>query len=335
MLPDIFAPLATKINYVRQITSNEYHSSCPSCGGEPHEDGSYPDRFVMWITSRRGTPFAICRRCSYKWSPLKADAHWTREERAEFQRKIDELERNYFVQKAQELAQLSAKIESQGIYHRYFEEGKKSEKAIKYFETLGIPETWVEYLQLGYISDYQVRGSLSSYTDSAYTFPIWTLGNRVENVKLRVANPQNSNDRYRNLYKSGCQHLYVPIHEIDKVGNKVLVMEGEKKAITAEIYNELPSDIQIVGIQSAMPEKRILNLLKGAEVIYLALDPDAYRKNEAGIVPVLNVARSIGEKKCRLVIPPRDTKFDDAILLGFKFVNAFNMAIPVSGLKAL
>lgn len=324
-LPVEFASLEGSIAFVRQVTSNEFHSSCPNCKGNIHEDGSYPDRFVLWIASRRGTPFGLCRKCGYKWTPAKEDAKWSDEEREEFKRKIAELETQYFEQKARELAELSERIQSQGIYEQYHEAALESQFAMSYYESIGMPEMWMRYFKKGLISDYTVRGHLSTYHSPAFTFPVWTLGGQIENVKIRVANPKDSSDRYRNLYKAGCQSLYVPMQE-NGIKNKVIVMEGEKKADTVCIYTYLPDEYQVVGVQSSMPEKRVLKMLEPAEVVYLALDPDCYRQNEAGVVPALRVAEQIGKKKCRLVIPPRDTKFDDAILLGFKFENALNMA---------
>jgi hypothetical protein len=331
-LPAEFVSLAGSIAFVRQVTSNEYHASCPSCKGELHEDGSYPDRFVLWIASRRGTPFGLCRKCGYKWTPKKADAKWTDEEREEFKKKINELENQYFTQKAQELEELSNRIMSQALFEQYHEKALQSEFAMNYYVSLGMTEAWMRYFKKGLIEDYTVRGHLSTYHSPAYTFPVWTIGGKIENIKIRVASPHDSNDRYRNVYKAGCQSLYVPLQE-EKIGNRVVVMEGEKKADAVVMYSDL-KDYQVVGVQSSLPEKRILKMFENSEVVYLAFDPDCYRQNEAGIVPVLKVAEQIGNKKCRLVIPPRDTKFDDAILQGYKFENALNMATSVEGWAA-
>lgn len=328
-LPPIFADLEGKISFVRQVTNNECHASCPSCGGSIHENGTYPDRFVMWVVSRTGKPFGLCRKCNYHWSPEKSDAHWTAEEREEFKRKVEELERDYYLQKALELQELADKIEKQGFYKDYHQNVFKSEQAKRYYASIGLADDWIKYLQKGFLPQYTVKGHDSQYQDSAYTFPIWS-GTKVENVKLRVANPRSSNDRYRNLYKSGCQHLYTPIHEDDKFGNKIIVMEGEKKADTVVAFNQFSDEYQVVGVQSSMPERRILNILKEscAEVFYLAFDPDAYvRAEKSDVVPVLSVAKRLGEKRCRLVIPPGKTKIDDAILLGLQFKNLINMAI--------
>lgn len=325
-LPVEFTSLEGSIAFVRQVTPNEFHSSCPSCKGDIHEDGSYPDRFVLWIASRRGTPFGLCRKCGFKWTPAKEDAKWTDEEREEFKRKIQELESQYFAQKACELEELSKRIEGQGIYERYHEAALGSEFAMNYYYSLGMDELWIRYLKTGLIEDYTVRGRNSTYHSPAYTFPVWTLGGKIENVKVRVANPKDNTDRYRNLYKAGCQSLYVPMRE-DKIKNKVIVVEGEKKANAVTMYTVLPDDWQVVGVQSSQPEKRVLKMLEPAEVVYLAFDPDCYKQNEGGVIPVLRVAEQIGKKKCRLVVPPKDTKFDDAILQGYKFGNALNMAV--------
>lgn len=332
-LPAEFMSLEGQINFIQKVTENEYHSSCPSCNGSIHEDGSYPNRFVLWVASRRGTPFGLCRKCGFKWSPLKEDAKWTDEEREEFRRKVEELETQYFTKKAQELEELSRKIVQQGFYEGYCENAINSDFAMSFYASLGMDEMWVRYFKKGLIQDYKVTGKDSTYHSPAFTFPIWTLGGRIENVKIRVANPKNSNDRYRSLYKSGCQSLYVPMMD-EKIKNRVIVMEGEKKADAALMYTNLTDEMQVVGVQSSMPEKRVLKMLEPAEVVYLAFDPDCYRRNKAGVVPVLRTAEQIGKKKCRLVLPPGDVKFDDAILQGYKFNNALNMAVSAERFAA-
>lgn len=327
-LPEVFASLLSRVSYVAKITDNEYHSSCPQCGGTVHEDGSYPNRFVMWIVSRYGNSFGLCRKCGYKWTPGKEDAHWTPRERLQFKIKARQLEIEYLRRKSVELEELSKKIHEQGFYRDYCEAAKADKRVMAYFESIGVPADWVEYLQWGYIPDFKVTGRNSSYRDSAFTFPVWSM-KRIENIKVRVEHPINKEDRYRNIYKSGCQHLYTPVHESDKLACQVVVAEGEKKAAVIQIHGGLASDVQVVGLQSVTPEKRIVDILKhsNTDVFYLALDPDAYVKDSNGVASVLKLAKDIGEDRCRLVLPPRDTKFDDAINLGFMFRNAFNMAI--------
>lgn len=325
MLPVEFLPLADKVKYVQQVNDNEYHSSCPNCGGEPHADGSLPDRFVMWIVSKRGEPFGMCiRKCGYKWSPRKADTEWTAEERAEFQRKAAQMEADYNAKVAEKLENLSQLVTAQEVWKRYHDEMPSI--AMKYYsEVRGIPQEWQDFLFLGYMPNYTVRNHLITYKDSAYTIPLYNFDGAIENITLRIENPIDSNDRYRRLYRSHAQHLYAP--RMGKA-NKVILMEGELKAITGEVYGGLPSDFVVYGVQSKMPEKRILKMLDFAEVVYIAFDPDAYTpEGNTNRIAVIETAKQIGIERTRLVIPPHGMKFDDAMLQGYNFSNAVQMAI--------
>lgn len=323
-LPIEFAALEGVVSHVRQISENEYHSSCPNCGGDIHQDGTPPDRFVMWRTSKRGTPFGMCiRKCGYKWSPEKQDANWTQEERDEFRRKQEEAEADWMAAESTRIAALAETVNGQMVWKRYYDDAPESARQYYENERL-IPRDWQHHLFLGYIPNYTVRGSIS-YKRGAYTIPIFAIENPIENIVLRVENPMSGNDRYRRLYRSKAQHLYAPMRE---KANKVVLMEGEFKAITGTIYTKLPSDFAIYGVQSKSPERRILKSLDFAEVVYFAFDPDAYRPDpKTGRVAVLEAAKQVGLDRSRFVMPPGDYKFDDAILRGYKFENAINMAV--------
>lgn len=339
-LPHFFLSLAGKVEYVKKVSENEYHSTCPQCGSEGHDFSSGdPDRFVMWIVGRRGTPFGMCRRCRYKWSPSKQDANWTKEEREEFKRKIVEMEREYEIRLAEKLTELSWKIQQDGIYLRYHEDGMRNNDVIKYWEEVrGIPVEWQKHLKKGYCGYYTVKNHLTQYQRPAYMNPVWTEGGIIENVKVRVVDPLDKNDRFRNLYKSGCQHLYKSQYNAAPT-NKAVILEGENKCDMVTIHGNLPAEYTIYGVQSKQPEKRILRKLDKFEVVYLALDPDAYeatryydqKTGEEKIAPaaVMDVAKTIGIKRVRFVVPPKGIKFDDAISQGFKFVNAVNMAVKI------
>lgn len=345
-LPPEFAGLIGKVNFVQKKNENEYSSSCPQCGGTPHEDGSFPDRFVMWRSSRRGEPFAMCLRghCNFKWSPSKQDAQWTAEERAEFQAKRIELETAHALAVEQRLTELSETIKSQDLADRYCRDGQMKSEVQEYWEHRGLSVEWQVYLKKGVLENYTVKGRLSQYKDTAYTMPIFGETGRIENIKLRMANPRSDNERFSNLYKSGCQHLYTPMHSVHEKMNKCVVMEGEIKADVALIWGGISKDMRVHGVQSKQPEVRVLRKLDEYEVVYLAFDPDAYRPSEYidhktgevcnGKIAVMEVVRQIGHERVRLVMPPGNVKFDDAILKGYNFSNAINMAIKPERLFA-
>jgi len=93
-LPLEFVELQGKVSYVRErMRGKEWSSSCPKCGGIPHQNGELPDRFRMWPKSKIGKPFGWCRACGYKWTsekdykpdPAKIE-QWRQERLAEEQR---------------------------------------------------------------------------------------------------------------------------------------------------------------------------------------------------------------------------------------------------------
>jgi len=328
-LPPEFAALEGKVQWVQQINANEYHCSCPNCGVEPQHNDSHPsDRFVLWLESREsGRPFGMCvRHCGYKWSPNKQDAVWTEEEKAAFamkRRELNERENERILEYARTV------VMKQRIYVRYMENLEKSAYGQWYLASRGFDsKEWNKFFGYGIIEDYKVTGRNSTYYSPAISMPIVGLSNVVENVKLRVTDAHDKNDRFRNIYKSGNQHPYFPMHD-SHVENKVLIIEGEMKSNTVAMRGR--AGMQVIGTQGMGVGSRMIYMLENAEVVYLCLDPDAYIPNAKGTIPALNVARQIGYDRTRIVMCRE--KIDDAIMQGFNLSNAINMAIKPAHLK--
>jgi hypothetical protein len=293
----------------------------------------------MWRVSKLGYPLGACLRghCGFKWSPQKEDANWTPEQLQEFRAKAAETEAAFSAETEKRLVELSAKIQAEGAYIRYNNAGLDNDNVINYWESRGVPHSWQLHLFCGYVDDYPITGALSHYRSPVYTMPVFSEIARIENVKLRVANPKHDNDRYRNLYKSGCQHLYNPNYQ-SAPKRHCLLMEGEIKSIVACAYGNVNTEqVTVYGVQSKQPETRLLKKLANFDAVYIALDPDAYsveyyydlktgERKQRGIAAV-DVARKIGFERARFVLPPKGMKFDDAILQGYNFSNALNMAI--------
>ena len=89
-------------------------------------------------------------------------------------------------------------------------------------------------------------------------------------------------------------------------------MEGEYKAMTTYITLDDP-DLYVVGIPGKTPRLEMLSDLNQADVIYLLLDPDAY-KTENGVNPVDRIAKYFPGKCRKLFLP---YKVDDMVFSGW------------------
>lgn len=325
-LPPEFSGLQGRVQWVQRVNENEYTSSCPNCGIDDtkHNDSHPSDRFIMWIESRTtGRPFGLCvRHCGWKWTPDKQDAEWTPEEKAAFAEKRRELNQR----ENERIADYARNVVmKQGAYLRYMETMLHSKYGIDYLHRRGFnsPE-WNKWFGYGIIEDYKVNGWASTYYSPAVTMPVIGLGGLVENVKLRVTEAHDDKDRFRNIYKSGNQHPYFPMHD-EKVGNRVAIFEGEMKSNQVAMRGNLPSGIQIQAAQGKGIGSRHLYMVENCEVVYLCLDPDAFIPNEKGETIIMQTVRKIGFDRTRIILCKE--KVDDAILKGFNLLNAFNMAV--------
>ena len=297
-LPSCFGELVNQVNNVRRKSSNEYSSSCPYC-----MDGE--DRFVLFVVGKGGFPFAFCRHDpeNHRWYPSK-DHKLTQAE-------IDEFRRNQIeVEKARiEASKRTIEIlQSDRMWDFFFDQN--SEWSRQTFKEWGISESWVNYLKLGFIPDYTIKSVEGAYHSPAFTIPIWSVGGKVQNIKLRLANPASSRDRYRNYYSTGQSFLFVPLYDLPLEGKCVLV-EGEKKAIVVEQTID-DMNYRVVGLQSKTPAQELISQLKGFDVIYLALDPDASIKDKSGESAVERMTRMIGRERVRIIDFP--CKPDDGII---------------------
>ena len=324
-LPPELSGLEGRVQWVQQVNPNEYHMSCPNCGTEPHHSDMHPsNRFVVWIESRlNGKPFGMCvRHCGYKWSPDKQDAVWSPEEKAAFvgkRKELNQRENERILQYSKDV------VMKQAVYLRCMEVLKTSEYGKKYLYSKGFnSDEWNKWFGYGIYEAYKVRGKFSTYFSPAITMPIVGIGEVVENVKLRVTEALHKDDRFRNIYKSGNQHPYLPMHE-EKIKNKVAIIEGEMKSNQVAMRGNLPEDVQIIATQGKGIGSRLLYMLENCEVVYLNLDPDAFIPNEKGNTGIIQAAQKIGYERTRIITCKQ--KVDDAILKGFNLRNAFNMAV--------
>lgn len=310
VLPAEFAGLQTKVDYIQQISRDEYASSCPQCGGTPHKDGSYPDRFRMFLNAHgKNKIMGWCRRCSYIAFPDTSRALDPQEFERWRKEQIEREEaRKREAEKAIEL------LKSQKIWMKYNE--MLNEFAVDVIKSWGIRKDWANYWRLGLYPDFKVD---NEYFSPAITIPMWQQGSGVPaNVKLRVLNPRQDKDRYRALYKTG-QNPFVAFTGLKS--DTVVLVEGEKKAMNVAQWSE--QKYQVVGLPSVSPRPELLAKFAGYGKIYLCLDPDARIKNEKGVSPLQRVVKALGREVAVVDLPD---KVDDMILRGLNFNSAMRYA---------
>jgi hypothetical protein len=299
-LPAEFEPISHLVSYAERRSRNEFHSSCPQCGGS---EGNQPHRFVMFLISKYGFPMGFCRVCGYRWT-AKNGKEPTREQIEEWRRNQIEVEkaRIEYAQRALEL------LQNDKVWERFYLGNNEWSKGV--FREWGISDSWIDYLRLGLMPDYLVKHGEEAYHSPAATIPVWNVGGVVQNIKIRVLNPKTSADRYRNFYAMGSSFLFVPLYDLPLCGAGVVV-EGEKKAIVLEQTLNNPS-LRVVGLGSKSASPTIFAELKNLDPVYVWLDPDAFQSEGGKESAVDRTVRLLGKERVRIVNCP--IKVDDGIV---------------------
>lgn len=309
-------PFDIDVKYIRRISNNEYSSSCPSCGGVPHRDGEYPDRFRIWIHSRvTGGLLGWCRRCGYIWTPkgerLDTNRHydWVEE------RKAYEEERKRQAERALEL------LRKEKIWLKYHD-NLDAERRELYYNRM-IDDYWIDYWILGYNPEKKVWDGETEYVTPAMTIPIFLPESESPvTIRSRLMNPKNPSDKYRPEFGHLPSALFYTDRDT-KPKNKVLVVEGEFKAMTTYIALDDPS-MYVVGTPGKTPNPDLLSYLDDCEVVYILLDPDAYVTQGKDKVTAVRRMIDVFMERSRIIQLPY--KVDDMIL---------NRQLSKASLKAL
>lgn len=302
MVPPEFMALSGKISHVRKVSTYEWSSSCPNCGGSQHKNGDFPDRFRMFLNAHgKNKIMGWCRQCSYTWFPDKE--HFPNPDEFERWRKEQLAREQERKREAEEAIRL---LKSQKIWEYYHKQ--INDWGWQIIESWGITKEYAEYWQLGMIPDYTVWSGSESYHSPAISIPVWNEGWDVKNVKVRVLNPKESHDRYRSLYKVGWDFPFVAYPDLKT--DHCLVVEGEKKAmVCAEFTGQA---VQVVGVPSKTPSEECLKILEKFGKITLCLDPDAYKTDKKGVSPIARMAHLIGKDRVGIMSLP--AKVDDLIV---------------------
>lgn len=291
------------VSYVRRISDNEYSSSCPKCGGVPHRSGEYPDRFRVFLHSKTyGGVLGWCRQCGYTWTPKGERIDPAKQQEWVKEREGYELERKAKAERALEM------LRREQVWLRYHE-NLNGEVRQMYYKR-GIEDYWIDYWMLGYNPDKVVWTGKEEYHSPALTIPVFEPGNEKPlNVRNRLLSPSNPGDKYRPEFGNLPSSLYFTDREA-KPRNKVLVVEGEFKAMTTYLTLDDP-EIFVVGTPGKTPNPKMFEWLSECEVVYLLLDPDAFVKQQAeSITPIRRMIDYFKERSRVISLP---YKVDDMI----------------------
>lgn len=297
-LPPEWACLAGKVSYICQHSNTEFSSSCPFCGGEIHQDGSYPDRCRLFVDTH---PLLYCRKCQRVAYPDQfGDDNYGKPSEAEMlawrQKRItEEEERKAKAERALEFLR-SSRIWEQ--YHKALTpEGRE------YWRGRGIPDSLQNWWKLGWQDEYMLKRDDEDYMGQSATIPIFAKDWQVVNVKHRLLYFPDNIGKYRYQLSGQPQAMFLANPDIE-IGGQVYVIEGEIKAMVTWLTLD-DKEACMVGLPGCTPSADIVNQISKAERVVLVLDPGA---EDAAA----KIARTIGIKKCRVLIPP--VKIDDGIL---------------------
>ena len=313
-LPAEFAPIADRVNHVREVVhGNEWAGSCPSCGGEVHRNGEWPDRCRFWPHSTRagGKALAWCRSCGWKWTPKK-------EEKVDPAKIKAVADARAKAEAAHELAVKQARANVQKakrwqVYYRHLLIEPKAQAA--WMKALGVDEFYVldlaKYWQLGCDMNHTFwmpngDETMVSHKSNTLTVPLTDMDGKCINIKHRLTHPGADGVRYRQEYRGCGEAVFIANRTLMNHALYAIIAEGEKKAMVAWICANQEPTVQVFG----MPLSPSLDLMKSitAEHIVYIPDPDAFDKQ-------VLINRAIGvwaRKDFRIVKLP--DKLDDYII---------------------
>ena len=318
-LPYEFMGLEDRVEYVRRKGTHEYSSSCPyKCnpnnGGELHDDGSFPDRFRMFLRANGKRPIiGWCRNCNRIWYPGIDKDEWKHTEE-EYEAWI--MEREQYEQSVIAEAQASLdRVRSERLWETYHDNADDSVRAL--FYARNIPDEWIDYWSLGYNPSIKVNAGGRWVKTGGASIPLFEPVSRdIKNIKYRLFNTYDGVGKYR--YE--VSHVPAPLFFTDlsrETSGHVIAVEGEFKAM--RVYIELNDmNRNVVGIPSNSPDKDSL-LFPNCDKVTLILDPDSYDRPQSGKPSRLERAVDVvGKDRARVVDLPAkvDDMFDEGSLSG-------------------
>src|SRR3990167_5340981 len=290
--PPELAALGLDREKFRRADAKSWRGPCPSCGGHRRLLIFTDHPFPKW--------HVLCNGCGMKaWAdqlntalrqPI-SDAQ--RQEWVERNRREAEQREAYRRQKLAEFTTTELLAE---LHERLTAEHRQQ------WRSWGVPDEWQDHLRLGFSPEKVYRGDDGElHTSASYTIPYYHTGYTFCTLQYRLFNPPTPTDRYR--FEQGLGTAYYQAEPAKELGDIILICEGAKKAIVANVYGG--TGATVLAIPSKGDSAGIIEAVKAASRVYILLDPD-------GLTAAHRLAKQIGKKTARVVELP--TKIDDGLM---------------------
>lgn len=290
---DLLALAQADTTLRRKTQSGEYGGPCPFCGGRDRfsvqagrwlcrhcTDGKWRDG-IAYVMRRQQCGF---RDVAEQYGAAKPDpsviAKRQALQAAEESRRVAEL--------AEHLARYTHE-ERWAAMHAVMAEEQR-----QWWRMQGIPDSWQDYLQLGYVPDKTYREGEEERHSPAYTIPYFhnsTAGREFRTLQYRLTNPENPADRYR--FEFGLPATYYHVTATQPIGNIAIICEGAKKAAVTHIHTDPKPQTSILAVPGKASWGGVVEAVRECGRVYVILDPDGEQQAR-------KLAREIG-KTARVV----------------------------------
>ena len=176
-----------------------------------------------------------------------------------------------------------------------------NERARHLWRKCGIIDEMQDYWRLGFCPSFYLADGEKTPT---LTIPVFGEGWELRTLRHRLLNPPSPDDKYRPDRAGLGSHIFMADPDLAWNAGRVLVVEGEKKAMV--VYQTLDDPtMQVIGIPGKTAAQQVIAALgDGGRDVVVCLDPDAQAESQS-------LARQVGGRVLMLV-----DKIDDAILSG-------------------
>lgn len=269
-----------------KVSANDYRSHCPLHGGDNKSaftiylDGGV-QKYKCFTRQECGTGDVI--DFVQKWLNISFNdaCEWLGGEKQLNQADKDRIITNRAIREIQRLEEATNKalqvleeLRQTKTWRKYHETVEQNENYQQLWESEGIPIEWQNYWWLGYCNQFTVMTDIGKWTTPTMTIPVFTGKDwELQNIKHRLLNPYNPKDKYRPEKSGLSTSPFFCEPEIMFDSERILIVEGEKKAMVTYLTLE-DSKIQVIGLPGKNQWRSILDSLSG-KTIYIMLDPDA------------------------------------------------------------